>query len=273
MWADVKSTAKAILEKTAPKLLYGYQLRRTRNSELEISLLSSLCRPNALSLDIGANKGLYCYYMLPHSSAVLAFEPLPLMQKRLRTHFGNRISLYPVALSDHDGECEIRLPKGCPAWATIDPHNTLALAGDIPMEAIKVETRRLDSYELNGVGFIKIDVEGHEEAVLHGAVQTITRNRPTLLIEIEERHNSGSIGRVSSFLEDLGYRGYFYFDGKMNSIEAFDLCGDQPLHNVGAAGKLGRYINNFIFRPANASWNPEELPNNHESVNYGMQNW
>jgi FkbM family methyltransferase len=245
----IRSAAKAILERTTPRLLYEYQVRKKHDSEPEISLLPTLCNPNAISLDVGANIGLYSYYLLPYSSAVVAFEPLPQMQDRLRTLLGDRIRIHPVALSDVEGECEIRLPRGCPAWATIDPQNALALAGDAPVEVVKGTTRRLDGYELSGVGFIKIDVEGHEEAVLRGGLQTITRYRPTLLIEIEERHNPGSITRVVALLEGLNYRGFFFSDGKMHPMQDFDVVRDQPAGNVGVAGKLGRYINNFIFEP------------------------
>lgn len=246
----MKSALKAIVEKTAPKLLYEYQIRRTRNSEPEINLLPTLCNRGKVSIDVGANRGLYSYHMLPHSSAVLAFEPLPLMQRRLRTHLGKRIAIYPVALSDHDGECEIRLPKGNHSWATIDPQNTLSLASDVEIEVIKVATRRLDSYGLGGVGFIKIDVEGHEEGVLRGAAETIARSKPTLLIEIEERHNAGSIERVAGFLKGLGYRGYFFDAGILKPMEEFELSKDQPITNVEVSGKVGRYINNFIFKPS-----------------------
>jgi FkbM family methyltransferase len=39
------------------------------------------------------------------------------------------------------------------------------------------------------VGFIKIDVEGHELAVINGATTLLTTQRPLLLIEIEARHH------------------------------------------------------------------------------------
>ena len=53
--------------------------------------------------------------------------------------------------------------------------------------AIEVPMATLDSSYEGEVGFIKIDVEGHEQAVLDGAVQTIRRCRPRLLVEIDER--------------------------------------------------------------------------------------
>jgi len=246
----LKPVAKGILRWIAPGIVYRYQLQRAARSEPEISRLSKWCRRDALSIDVGANRGLYCYYMLRHSAAVLAFEPLPSMQEHLRTHLGRRIRLYPVALSDTDGQMEIRLPTGNPSWATIDPRNTLELAGDTPIEVITVPTRRLDGYGFAGVGFIKIDVEGHEEMVLRGAAETLRENRPALLVEVEERHNAGSVGRITALLAELGYEGFFLDDGRMRPIRDFDASRDQMLGNVGVGGKIGRYVNNFFFRPS-----------------------
>ena len=185
--------------------------------------------------------------MLPYSSKVIAFEPLSVMQKRLRIVFGDRIELHGVALSDSSGEVEIRLPRGNPSWATIDHHNRLALTDGADLESHRVPMRRLDEFTLHGVGVIKIDVEGHEEAVLRGAADTLRRNHPALIIESEERHNVGAVGRVIGFLEELGYGGYFLEDGKPVDVSNFDADRDQDPANVGVMGKSGRYINNFIF--------------------------
>jgi len=246
----IKTVVTAVLEAVVPTLFYRCDVFRHRYTEPEFALLPRLCKKNAVSIDIGANIGLYSYYMQRHSAAVVAFEPLPQMQKRLtRLLKDYRVSIHAVALSASQGQCEIRLPRGNPAWATIDPNNTLALAGRIEIDMQMVPTRRLDDYQFRNVGFMKIDVEGHEELVLHGGSETITRSRPNLLIEIEERHNHGAIGRVAIFLAALGYRGYFLDNGEMNSMERFNPQRDQPIHHVGISGKRGRYINNFIFLP------------------------
>ena len=117
------------------------------------------------------------------------------------------------------------------------------------METVGVETRRLDSYDLGKIGFMKIDVEGHEEAVLRGAEQTIMRNRPRLLIEIEERHNPGAIKRVSEYMNSLRYIGTYLSDGIIHPMNMFDLQRDQSIANVDKSGRIGHYINNFMFEP------------------------
>ena len=49
----------------------------------------------------------------------------------------------------------------------------------------RVKTEKLDDLLMNSnVGFIKIDVEGHEKNVLMGALNLIKRNKPSLLVEI-----------------------------------------------------------------------------------------
>ncbi|MEQ1736784.1 MAG: FkbM family methyltransferase, partial [Rhodoglobus sp.] len=43
-------------------------------------------------------------------------------------------------------------------------------------------------HEIDRVAFIKVDVEGFEPQVILGATETIDRDRPSLLLEIEDRH-------------------------------------------------------------------------------------
>jgi hypothetical protein len=58
---------------------------------------------------------------------------------------------------------------------------------------------------------LKIDVEGHETAVLEGAHETL-RRLPTLLVEIStENARSGEVGRLFS----LGYTAYVIGDRKL----------------------------------------------------------
>jgi hypothetical protein len=153
--------------------------------------------------------------------------------------------IHGVILSDQEGQGELKYPAGGYMSATIAESNFAALESGRVIETVVSPMRTLDSFNLTNVGFVKIDVEGHEEAVLHGGVETLKREKPNLMIEIEERHAPGSLARVSTFLDDLGYSG-FYLDGKqIMPIAQFNPLSDQVRQN----GKVGKYINNFLFFP------------------------
>ena len=243
------SIAGELARAVAPNLMRRRWIRQMSAGEQELRLLNLLTTKTGISIDVGANRGLYVEHLLPISGEVIAFEPLPDMQGVLRK-FYPALRLEKVALSEAEGTATIRLPKANPSWATLSPTNALELARE-EIVSHQVPVRTLDSYNLHNVSFIKIDVEGFEEAVLAGARQTIAREAPTLLVEIEDRHNHGSVGRVLQSLADLSYAAYF-LDQPLPSLRpaaGFDLARDQPLHNVGVGGKSGRYINNFIFVP------------------------
>ena len=90
------------------------------------------------------------------------------------------------------------------------------------METFKTKCNILDNFKFDGkIGFIKIDVEGHEQHVLEGAVNTINKDMPNLLIEIEKKHRSDSIEKTFKYLSKLGYKAYTYKNNKLNLITDF----------------------------------------------------
>ena len=72
---------------------------------------------------------------------------------------------------------------------------------------IDVDARTLDSYELDDVTLIKIDVQGHEHDVLMGSLDTIERSRPVLCVELPRKYKNDKkeYERVSGFLETMNY--------------------------------------------------------------------
>src|SRR6185295_16151644 len=71
--------------------------------------------------------------------------------------------------------------------------------------ALEVETRRLDEFAIANCSFIKIDVEGHEEAVLDGAPALIAAQRPVLMIELVEAFNPGVVARLAERYTAMSY--------------------------------------------------------------------
>ena len=102
---------------------------------------------------------------------------------------------------------------------------------------ITIQTRKLDDISINNkVGFIKIDVEGHEKNVIRGGKSLIYKDRPVMLIEIEERHTSKPIKETINFINEMNYECFYLLESKLINIKNLD----------------GKSVgNNFIFLPKN----------------------
>jgi hypothetical protein len=118
--------------------------------------------------------------------------------------------------------------------------------------SIRVRTVTIDGLDIRNVGFVKIDVEGLELAVLQGAKRTIGRDLPNLLVEAEERHRRDAVASVDAFLQPLGYEGWFLLDGALHPIDLFNA--DLRQNPAALAARLApakdatnTYINNFLF--------------------------
>lgn len=230
--------------------------------EVELHVLPYLCRPEMDAIDVGANDGCYVHFLKKYARRVYAFEPISWLAGDLRRKFQNDIRtesvvISDVALSRSSGSSVLRVPiidgvlvHGCSSV-------TQAAISKYPeAEEIQIRMEPLDRIYSGELGFMKIDVEGHEEAVLEGARETIDRWQPRLQVEAEETIAPGSVARVAAFLRGLGYRGYFIFRHQLKPIEQFDRQSMQNPANYPdlKAGlhqreRFGRYIYNFLFFP------------------------
>ncbi len=227
--------------------------RGEAGGEPEMRLLPALCDPRKTSVDVGANEGGYAWHMRRLSRRLHVFEPLPDLAQRLSSGFAldRRVCVHHVALSDHAGMIELRVPMELgelnTGLATIEAANGLS-GGEI--HGFTVSRRTLDSYRLRDVGFVKIDVEGHELAVLHGAAALIATCHPAFLIEAQEIHRPGALASINALLSAAGYHGLFLLDGILHDIAAFDPAVHQADDALDGAlqRRPGRiFINNFIF--------------------------
>ncbi|ACI55944.1 FkbM family methyltransferase [Rhizobium leguminosarum] len=205
--------------------LWTRALREWRHGEPELRILDKLCRRSQTAIDIGANYGVYSWFLTKYARDVVAFEPQPNMVAFLKAALGSSVRVEQVALSDSAGVATMRIPSdhfmdGC---ATIEEQNTLSTQN---VEEISVPTRRLDSYQFGPVGFIKIDVEGHELKVLEGAEAILSRDRPNLLIEAEERHRPNAIASVIDYLKPFGYSVYCLKDRKFRLLSIDEVRKD-----------------------------------------------
>jgi len=243
--ADLVDLAKSVLIWIIPRQFFRFQMLR-KTHEPEIALIPDLLPAGGIAIDAGANEGLWVYHLQRRAAQVVAFEPVEPLASRLQRKARENVEVRRFALSDTEGMAMLRFPRRQLAWGTIEAGNALSRS-DREIVEQSVETRTLDSFCFEQVDLIKIDVEGHELAVLNGAIETIRRCQPTIVVEIENDHRRDAVSDVRRLLGAEGYNGYF-LDGELRPIEDFDEERDQNPTHVGARGKSGRYINNFIFR-------------------------
>ena len=237
--------------------LHVTALRLARRGERAmLARLGELCPGAGRALDVGANHGMYTFPLVRQAAFVDAFEPQEQCARNLRAFgslFAGNLRVHQVALSDTEGTALLRVPSfaGRLGKASLSGLASLDVAF-ADCESLPVACKRIDDFRFTDVSFIKIDVEGHEERVIAGAIETLERCRPLLLVEIEQRHLSVPIEDVFARIERLAYRGGFYRRDGFHALDTFDLERDQTslLGELDEAVVEERYINMFVFRPA-----------------------
>tara|TARA_B100000768_G_C11195262_1_gene339184 strand:- start:12 stop:770 length:759 start_codon:yes stop_codon:yes gene_type:complete len=232
------------------KFLLKKRLKRAiiKDYDQEIGLLDKVINKKLESIDVGVYRGVYSYQMSKLSSHVHSFEPNPLiypyLEKNLKRIISN-MTLYNMALSDKSEIVDLKVPKRFKVLieknyeeafklglATIHKENSL---GKNQFSMFKVKAEKLDNIiQKRKIGFIKIDVEGHERNVLVGAEMIIKKYKPNLLVEIEERHTNEKIENILGFINDFGYKSFF--------SDGYNLIETKKLSNYNQK-------NNYFFIP------------------------
>jgi len=234
-----------------PRLYARFRAYRSYlRGEPELRLVRFLVDRRRASVDVGANKGVYTWFLARRSARVHAYEPNPKIFDILRRGAPANVEALPYALSDRAGTTTLAIPRRARGYSNQCASLERAQF-EGPVKEVEVECRRLDDQGHGPVGFIKIDVEGHEAAVLRGAAETLRRDRPNLLIEIEEAHNPGAFDETFAMLRDGGYDGFALFDGTLRGLDFFDVQTHQraPIADYWAGRPGQPYVFNFVFLP------------------------
>jgi FkbM family methyltransferase len=180
-----------------------------------------LLQPGGIMVDVGAHVG---FWTIPSAlrlgprGKVIAIEPNPWAVGKLRRNLelnsrGRRLSPVTVlagAASDIDGFLDLG------AWDFVANASQASLhppaANGKPLQRLTVPVFRLDNVVRGHVDLMKIDVEGHELAVLAGATRLLAQSPPTYLVVEIHGGNLGRAGhtpaKLLAELEHLGYRAF-----------------------------------------------------------------
>jgi FkbM family methyltransferase len=200
-------------------------------------------------VDVGANIGVYTMLAAKKggsSGKVISLEPIPQMFQQLsegvRLNGYTNVLVYNVAAWEQNRQLKMFCSE---------PQNLGSYGVDINEEkksGINVQAVRIDDL-MNQLGIlrvdlIKIDVEGAELPVLKGAMQTLCRHRPILVLEIDPTLMSRydhKIEDIWAYLKALSYECYAI--GESGSFYREDKCGP-VLRPLGPTTR-----DNYLFIP------------------------
>lgn len=225
-----------------------YQNRSEEVEELD-HLLSVYDRKSMITfLDIGSYNGLFSIAIGSRFqyAEIYAFEPNPINYRRLEKNIElnklENIKPFNIGISDLEGSTDFYIQAGEKMTTVSSYKNSFTLKHTIgEIEKIKVETNTLDNLldELHLVpDLIKIDVEGHELAVLNGGKRMLREYKPTILCEIftkkfqsehEYQEPANEAWLIDQLLKSLGYKVYIYLEKKLISVDTLNY--DNPNRN------------------------------------------
>ena len=179
-----------------------------------MALIDALTPDDGVFFDIGSNWGYYSTFLACRPGfhgEIHAFEPWPRTYQDLASvveqlGFQQVITCHNIAL----GEAEQTGSMHCGS------HSGCARLSD-SKDGIQVQVNPLDDMDLPTPHIMKVDTEGHEEAVFHGARRTLTEARPMIIFEhryellLHEKEMRSSL----KLLESLNYRLFLpKYDGR-----------------------------------------------------------
>jgi FkbM family methyltransferase len=150
-----------------------------------------LIKKGAAALDIGAFIGTHTVEYLKHAACVISFEPNPTAFECLAHNCPDAVRINVALGSKHSKRFWRRITPNCGASHLSDEQTP---------DCLEVQVKPLDSIPLPPrIGYMKLDCEGEEVAVLRGACETISTHMPNMLIEV----NKAALIRTGTSEEEL----------------------------------------------------------------------
>jgi FkbM family methyltransferase len=197
----------------------GEPLRKGSFETAELAFVDRFLRPGMTVLDLGAHHGLYTLLAskrVGRKGRVISFEPSPRERKALRLNLlinlRRNVEVRNMALGGQAGEENLFVVQGNQTGCnSLRP--PIVSSGTSP---VRVRVVRLDDWlaerKIEGIDFIKIDVEGAELETLKGSVQLLERRpRPIILVEVQDIRTRPWGYRAKEIIEFLQERGFNWF--------------------------------------------------------------
>jgi FkbM family methyltransferase len=205
-----------------------------------LTIWAQLAKQSNCILDIGANTGIYSLIAFNNNpkAKIIAIEPVQLNYELLQQNISKNnytIIAEKIALSDYDGEAKMFAMKDRLNYMTALNDNRYAIHPEMAINSevieITVDVKPYnflkERYDLKNVDLIKIDVEGHELAVIKTLLPQIELSRPVILIEIISDETAQAINQL---LKNFDYY-FFSIDEETGSIKKVERLWNNDHQN------------------------------------------
>jgi FkbM family methyltransferase len=205
-------------------------------SEAEQDLFRQILKPGMVAFDVGANIGAHALAMARAVSPgghVVAIEPQRVLYQMMCGNIALSGLTNVVTLMLAAGRQQGRINVPFLDYGRPNNFGGVSMTADLPGEPVSVLP--LDALGYPRCDFLKIDVEGMEQEVLEGAVETLGRCRPVLYVENDRRDRAEPLIR---FLLGAGYRLYWHLPPLFNP-DNFAGHAENVFENIVSVNMLG----------------------------------
>jgi FkbM family methyltransferase len=208
--------------------VFNQEIYNLHSKEFMLGQTAKFIDPMKNAMDIGAAVGMYTTFWAQKAARVHSYEAVPAVYKQLekvKERFDN-VSTYRLAVGEEVGFTTFYVDD-----KRLSNSGFTDLVGGQPIE---VPVTTIDAQDLSDVGFIKVDVEGHELAVLNGGRETIERDRPVCMVEIYPKFNQGPVSATFDWFFDRDYKAFYNVRGvglqQVNgTIDGVNIASDEAM--------------------------------------------
>lgn len=202
--------------------------------EASTKIVKKFIKNGDIVFDIGANIGYYSVIfskIVGPNGQIFSFEPTKYFSDVLKDNLAanniKNVELIPLGLSDKKEQLTIQI-DGCSATLHVPGGGELLNQEIISLITLDIFVKERN---ISQIDFVKIDVDGHEPAVLNGGWKIFDFFKPLILLEISHAHYLQYGTNAWDFYKLLKDKGLFiYYENTLEELNNLNIflskCGN-----------------------------------------------